>query len=49
MVEQLETRNLPSASTLTAVADGPFTTYNNTPITIAVLASKHQPAPLEGV
>ncbi len=38
-VEQLETRNLLSASTFIAVADGPFTTYNNTPITIPVLAN----------
>jgi len=39
MVERLETRDLLSASTLMAVADGPFTIDKNTPIDIPVLVN----------
>jgi len=39
MVERLETRDLLSASTLMAVADGPFTIDKNTPIDIPILVN----------
>jgi len=51
MIEQLETRNLLSASPydMMAGADGLFTINKHPPITFAVLASKQQLALLEGV